>query len=237
MGVPELLSPPSSGDLTFASGCALAVGGSVIFGANAICRYFSYKGTPPSPRGANVDPSAVDGWVEWEAGTLSPVERMLASAKEANGATPAETLAALKHLDETLTGDWLVEGVRRPYAEGQHALCAAVVGCVRGLWCAAHCGSFLKHRRVYIGKIVRGHTCFGDKFESLHMGCCCAAWRDGRSCPGMASLPFAFCFCACFYLAPLLQRFCIAPLLSGMNADAPMDGFGIPRRIHLPWLM
>lgn len=156
VGVPEPLSPPSPGDLTFASGCALAVGGSLIFGANAICRYFSYKGMPPS-RGANVDPSAVDGWVEWEAGTLSPVERMLASAKEANGAAPAETLAALKHLEEALTGDWLVEGVR-PYAEGKHALCAAVVGCVRGVWCAARCGSFLKRRRVYIGRLVRGHT-------------------------------------------------------------------------------
>lgn len=100
------------GDLSIASGCALAAGGSVIFGANAICRYFSYKGNSSSAKGKAADPGAVEAWLEWEAVTLAPAERLLAAAKQAGGSTPPEGLAALKHLEGKITEMWLVDGVR-----------------------------------------------------------------------------------------------------------------------------
>lgn len=100
------------GDFSITSGCALAAGGSRIFGANAICRYFSYKGKSSSPKGKSADPGAVEEWLEWEAVTLAPAERLLAAAEQGGGAAPPEALAALKHLEGKMTGMWLIEGVR-----------------------------------------------------------------------------------------------------------------------------
>lgn len=86
----------------------------MIFGSNAICRYFSYKGVSSSLKGVTADlTGAVEEWLDWEAMTLAPAERLLATSKEAGGSAPAETLAALKHLEEKLTGKWLLDGVSR----------------------------------------------------------------------------------------------------------------------------
>ena len=100
--------------MSSASGCAVSTGSSVIFGSNAVCRYFSYKGVPPSAKGVAADPNgAVEEWLDWEAVTLAPAERLLAASKEAGGSVPTETLEALKHLEQELTGTWLLEGVSR----------------------------------------------------------------------------------------------------------------------------
>lgn len=102
-----------SGELSSASGCAVSTGISVIFGANAVCRYFSYKGKSSSPKGPTADPAeAVEEWLDWETGTLAPAERALAASKEAGVSVPTEALAVLKHLEDKLTGTWLLEGVR-----------------------------------------------------------------------------------------------------------------------------
>lgn len=87
----------------------VSAGSALVFGANAICRYFSYKGNPPSPAGASADARTVEEWIAWEAATLAPAERMLAASEEMGGSTPSETLAALKHLEEKLTGPWLIK--------------------------------------------------------------------------------------------------------------------------------
>ncbi|CAN0391152.1 unnamed protein product, partial [Laminaria digitata] len=99
-----------AGELSRASGCALAAGGSVIFGSNAICRYFSYKGTSSSTKGKGADLGAVEEWLEWEAVTLAPAERLLAASEQGGGSAPPEALAALKHLEGKMTGTWLIEG-------------------------------------------------------------------------------------------------------------------------------
>lgn len=103
------------GEVSSVSGCAVSTGGSVIFGSNAVCRYFSYKGVSRSPKGVAADLSGttVEEWLDWEAVTLAPAERLLASSKEAGGSVPTETLEALKHLEQKLTGSWLLEGVSR----------------------------------------------------------------------------------------------------------------------------
>lgn len=89
----------------------------MIFGSNAVCRYLSYKGKSSSPKGPTADPAgAVEEWLDWETGTLAPAERALAASKEAGGSVPIEALAALKHLEDKLTGTWLLEGVRRSAA-------------------------------------------------------------------------------------------------------------------------
>ena len=83
----------------------------MIFGSNAVCRYFSYKGGS-APTTANLS-DAAEEWLDWEAVTLAPAERLLAASREAGGPVPEETLAALKHLEDKLAGAWLLEGVRR----------------------------------------------------------------------------------------------------------------------------
>lgn len=55
----------------------------------------------------------MEAWVEWEATAFAPAERSLAKAKDAGGAVPSEALTSLKHVEEKLTGQWLVDGVRR----------------------------------------------------------------------------------------------------------------------------
>lgn len=86
----------------------------MIFGSNAVCRYFSYKGVFSSPKGATADlTGALEEWLDWEAVNLAPAERLLAASKEAGGSVPTETLEALKHLEENLTARWLLEGVSR----------------------------------------------------------------------------------------------------------------------------
>lgn len=101
------------GELSSTPGCAVAIEDSVVFGSNAVCRYFSYKGVS-APKGSTVELSeAVEEWLDWEAVTLAPAERLLAASKEAGGPVPKEPLAALEHLEEKLIGTWLLEGVRR----------------------------------------------------------------------------------------------------------------------------
>lgn len=73
-----------------------------------------------------MDSAAVDEWVEWEAATLAPAERALAASKKADGAAPAEIVAALGYLDEKLTGTWLIEGVRQHRASYRRMLQSAV---------------------------------------------------------------------------------------------------------------
>ncbi|CAM9393416.1 unnamed protein product [Ectocarpus fasciculatus] len=100
-----------AGELSSASGCAVSTGESVIFGANAVCRYFSYKGKSWSPTGPTSDRAeAVEEWLDWETGALAPAERALAASQKAGGSVPTEALAALKHLEDRLTGTWLLEG-------------------------------------------------------------------------------------------------------------------------------
>ncbi|CAN0385338.1 unnamed protein product [Pylaiella littoralis] len=119
----EAASVNPAGEVSSASGCAVSTEGSVIFGSNAVCRYFSYKGVSSSSsstqKGAAAaavaaaaqDPAgAAEEWLDWEVATLAPAERLLAAAKEAGGSVPAETVAALKHLEEKLTGKWLLDG-------------------------------------------------------------------------------------------------------------------------------
>lgn len=83
----------------------------MIFGSNAVCRYFYYKGVSSSPKGAGDRTGAVEEWLDWEAVTLAPAERLLAASSEAGGSVPTEALEALKHLEEKLTETWLLEGV------------------------------------------------------------------------------------------------------------------------------
>lgn len=94
------------GDRSFASGCALTVGSSLIFGPNAICRYFSYKGT------ATVDSAAVEEWLEWEATALAQTEKAVAHVKKSGGVPPPQVLSPLQYLEDKLSGQWLVDGVR-----------------------------------------------------------------------------------------------------------------------------
>ncbi|CAN0057646.1 unnamed protein product, partial [Sphacelaria rigidula] len=42
----------------------------LIFGPNAICRYFSYRGRSKS------DSAAAEEWLEWEASALAPTEKV-----------------------------------------------------------------------------------------------------------------------------------------------------------------
>lgn len=111
----------------------------MIFGSNAVCRYFSYKGVSSSPKGVAADLSgAVEEWLDWEAVTFAPAERLLAASKEAGGAVPTETLAALKHLEERLTGTWLLVGVSRHDVNGllpkvQHRRVLQI--CPAEAWC------------------------------------------------------------------------------------------------------
>lgn len=108
-----MCSLPCPGELSSTPGCAVSIEDSVVFGSNAVCRYFSYKGVS-APKGATADLSeAVEEWLDWEAATLAPAERLLAASKEEGGPVPNEALEALKHLEEKLTGTWLLEGVRR----------------------------------------------------------------------------------------------------------------------------
>lgn len=102
---------PHSGDLSFASGCVLTAENSLIFGSNAICRYFAYKSSSSSESVSGADYAAAEKWLEWEAVTLAPVERKLASNASCSGSSPPEALAALLHLENRLTGKWLLEGV------------------------------------------------------------------------------------------------------------------------------
>eukprot|EP00752_Nemacystus_decipiens_P016540 g14783.t1 len=100
-----------AGEVSSASGCAVSTGGSVIFGSNAVCRFFSYKGVSSSPKGVCADVTgAVEEWLDWEAMTLAPAERLLAASKEAGGSVPTETVEAMKHLEQKLSGTWLLEG-------------------------------------------------------------------------------------------------------------------------------
>lgn len=84
---------------------------SLIFGSNAICRYFAYKSSSSSKNVSDADYAAVERWLEWEAATLAPMERKLASNASAGGSSTPEALAALLHLEKHLTGKWLLEGV------------------------------------------------------------------------------------------------------------------------------
>ncbi|CAB1103032.1 unnamed protein product [Ectocarpus sp. CCAP 1310/34] len=107
----EVADTNPAGELSSTSGCAVSTGMSVIFGSNAVCRYFSYKGKSSSPKGPTTDPAgAVEEWLDWETGTLAPAQKALAASKEAGGSVPTEALAALKHLEDKLTGTWLLEG-------------------------------------------------------------------------------------------------------------------------------
>lgn len=99
------------GELSSTSGCAVSTGGSLIFGSNPICRYFFYKGVP-FPKGSTAElDGAVEEWLDWEAMTLAPAESLLAASLQAGGPVPAETLAALEHLEKKLTGKWLLRSV------------------------------------------------------------------------------------------------------------------------------
>ncbi|CAM9949316.1 unnamed protein product, partial [Hapterophycus canaliculatus] len=98
-----------AGELSSSSGCAISTGGSLIFGANPVCRYLCYKGVPsPKVSVAELD-GAVEDWLDWEAVTLAPSERLLAASLRAGGPVPAETLDALEHVENKLTGTWLVQ--------------------------------------------------------------------------------------------------------------------------------
>ena len=96
------------------SGCAVSAGGSLVFGSNAVCRYFSYKdSSSSSPKGTAAGfPGAVEEWLDWEAAKLAPAERLLAASSAAVDPLPLEVLEALEHLEEKLTGAWLLDGVR-----------------------------------------------------------------------------------------------------------------------------
>jgi len=110
---------PCSGGLSSTPGCAVSTGGSLVFGPNAVCRYFSYKGSrPPSPKETGADPAgAVEEWLDWEAEKLAPAERLLASSSaEGDRSLPLEVLEALEHLEERVTGTWLLGGVRQSSA-------------------------------------------------------------------------------------------------------------------------
>lgn len=63
----------------------------------------------------------MEEWLEWEAVTLAPAERLLAAAEQGDGSAQPEALAALKHLEGKITGTWLIEGVR-PNSGGYEAL-------------------------------------------------------------------------------------------------------------------
>lgn len=106
------------GEVSSASGCAVSAGGSVIFGSNAVCRYFSYKSVPSLQKGVAAGlTGAVEEWLHWEAVTLAPAERLLAESKAAGGSLPTETLEAMTHLEEKLTGTWLLEGVSQHHVD------------------------------------------------------------------------------------------------------------------------
>lgn len=95
------------GDLSFASGCALSVGGSLIFGSSAICRYLSYSVS------STTDSAAVEEWVEWEATALVRAEKAITEAKSTGNVVTPEALAPLKYLENKLIHAWLVGGVRK----------------------------------------------------------------------------------------------------------------------------
>lgn len=99
------------GDLSFASSCVLAVEGSLVFGANAICRYFSYKSTSCCDARDPKSAAAAEQWLEWEARVLASLEKTITQEKK-GADLPPEALAPFQYLEERLTTQWLLEGVR-----------------------------------------------------------------------------------------------------------------------------
>lgn len=125
----------------------MAVGSTLIFSPNAICRYFSYAGKPGSLKGCETLPVDVEEWLEWEASTLAIAEQSIAEAGKAGSAPSSEVLAAFQYLEERLTGQWLTNTVR---GLGDDSLCVTQRSQFLSMWHERQQNDVEGHLQQYI---------------------------------------------------------------------------------------